>query len=236
MFKFIKGHETDIINIKEPETQISIAISIALCAIFYKVGFYSDINAYLELLQNIIMCFVGGFIGMTGFSLAGMTMMVSLFSRKQVELIEKNNGSGSIEQIMGSYSYLAFISGINAFVLIITSVLIACDKKQLPVIGLIIFTFVVSYLSFFDIFYAVALVYNCISLFQISKIYNEEKVQQNVEVLANNIAIDYMISILVEKLHITRDDVFDGFRNETSGLPEDIKEEIMSYFERHYPK
>lgn len=236
MVKFIKGHGTDIFNIKEVETQVSLALSVALCIIFHAVGFYNDINAYSDLIQNIIMCFIGGFVGMTGFSLAGMTMMVSLFSRKQVELIEKNNGSGSIEQVMGSYAYLAFISGINVFVLIITSVLIACNNKQLPVIGLVIFTFAVSYLSFFNVFYAVALVYNCIVLFEISKIYNEDKVQQNIETLAGNIAIDYMLSVLVEKLHITRDDVFDGFRNEASGLPEDVKEEIMSYFEGHYPK
>lgn len=236
MRKFIEGHEKDIVNIKESETQIALLLSIVLCVMLYLMGFYNDISEYADLLQNLMICFIGGFIGMTGFSLAGMTMMVSLFNRKQVELIEKNNGSGVVEQIMQSYAYLAFISGINIFVLVIASVLISCDKKQLPLVLLIIFTFVVSYLSLFDIFYAVALVYNCISLFKISKLYNEDVREQSIENMANSIKTDYILGVLIEKLHITREDVFNGFRNEAAEMPEEAREAIMTYFEKHYPE
>ena len=236
MRKFIEGHEKDIVNIKESETQIALLLSIVLCVMLYLMGFYNDISEYADLLQNLMICFIGGFIGMTGFSLAGMTMMVSLFNRKQVELIEKNNGSGVVEQIMRSYAYLAFISGINIFVLVIASVLISCNKKQLPLVLLIIFTFVVSYLSLFDIFYAVALVYNCISLFKISKLYNEDVREQSIENMANSIKTDYILGVLIEKLHITREDVFNGFRNEAAEMPEEAREAIMTYFEKHYPE
>lgn len=234
MHKFIEGHERDIINIKESETQIALFLSLVLCVMLYLIGFYNDISEYADLLQNIMICLIGGFIGMTGFSLAGMTMMVSLFNKKQIELIEKNNGSGVVEQIMRSYAYLAFISGINTFVLVITSILISCDKKQLPLVLLIIFTFVVSYLSFFDIFYAVALVYNCISLFEISKLYNEDVRERSIENMANSIKTDYILGVLIKKWHITREEAFNGFRDEMAEMPEDIRKEIMDYFEKHY--
>ena len=162
----------DIINLKESETRFSLSLSIVLCLIFYVIGVFQNIYMYENVIHDILICFLGGFIGMTGFSLSGMAIMLGLFDKKQVIAIEKENGKGTIENVMSSYAFLAFISAMNVFIFLITEILISCDKKQLPVFLLIIYTFIICYLAFFDIFYAVSLVFNCISLFTISKIYS----------------------------------------------------------------
>lgn len=238
MLDIIKRHNRlkDILNIRESEARFSIFLSLISCIILYCVGLFEKFSLFSEMLIDIILCFIGGYIGIIGFSLTGMAMMLGLFSRKQISIIEKHNGQGVIEEVMSSYGFLAFISACNVFLLFIVSFAISCEKRMLPSYLFWICAFIILYLTFFNIFYAVSLVFNCVSLFTISKIYSACEEQDDIVSTANEIRTDYVLGVLVKILNISRNDVLEGLKNEASNLPEETRKKVMEYFETHYPQ
>jgi hypothetical protein len=121
--------------------------------------FYNKFNIFSETLLDIFMCFLGGYIGIIGFSLSGMAIMLGLFNKKQIQTIEKHNGQGVIEDIMSSYAFLSFVSAINIFLFVILDFAISSDKKRISIVLFWICVFIIIYLALFNIFYAVSLVF-----------------------------------------------------------------------------
>lgn len=225
----------DVFNIKEQEVWLSIIFSCIVCIILNGLNFYNDFHLYVDTLNSVIGCFMGGLLGIVGFSLSGMAIMLGLFSRKQIETIEKVNGKNVIEKIMSSYVFLAFVSAINVLVLLIILFAISSNIQIIQKLLFWVLAYLIIYMVTFNMFYAVALVSNCISLYSISKLYNVEK---NVEILpiANEIRIDFIMGVVVNLCQISREEVLKQLEKEGANLPEETKGIIRDYFENHYAK
>lgn len=231
------GKYKDLINIRESENIISIGLAAIMSCILYSIHLYEELDSFYPLIEDIISVFMSGYIGMIGFSLSGMAIMLTVFSRKQIETIEECNGQGEIEKIMSSYIFLSFLSALNTAIFLIIRFVLASSLKKVSVLFFWTLVFCILYLSFLNIFYAVALVANCVSLFEISKLYPDKiNDSSGITNLANNIKTDYVLGVLVRALNLSRDDVMRGLESEGSTLPKDIQKSIMEYFERHYPQ
>lgn len=223
----------DIANIKEMEVRLSAVFTVFLLIVLWLLRLHDEFTSFIETIDGIISCFIGGYLGLIGFALSGMAIMLGLFSKKQIDIIEKYNGSGVIESIMSSYYFLALISGINIIILIIIEFAI---NSNLPIIPAPIFwvvTMLTIYLSLFSIFYTVALVFNCISLFTVYKLYSTEK-QEELLPVANEIRIDYILDVLVNVFKLTRDDILNGLESESTNLSDEERKQLREYFDKYY--
>lgn len=225
----------DVINIHETEVVFSIVCAAGLCLMLNALNLYDNFNIFSSVIDNILNCFIEGYLGIIGFALSGMALMLGLFSKKQIERIEKLNGKGVLEKIMSSYAFLGFISAINLVILLIMSFVIASDKPMIAKVWFWLLTACIIYLSLFNVFYAVSLVFNCISLFIIYKTYTIETIDENLP-LANEVRVDYMLRILVQLCQLDREDVLEQLEKESSDLSGETRRILKEYFEKHYTK
>ena len=117
----------DLINIKETEVWLSILLDLLLCFILNVIHFYYNFSFFIDTINGIFNSLIGGLIGIIGFSLSGMAIMVGLFNKKQIQLFIKLNGENKIEQIMSSYAFLAFISAMVVALLLGLSCLFSSE-------------------------------------------------------------------------------------------------------------
>lgn len=225
----------DVINIHETEVWLSIIISICLCWVLKGLDLYDNFNSFISTIDSILNCFIEGYLGIIGFALSGMALMLGLFGKKQIESIEKLNGKGVLEEIMSSYAFLAFVSAINLVILVVISFAIVSDKPLIAERYFWVLVCVICYLTLFNVFYAVALVFNCISLFIIYKLYNTETVNDNLSI-ANEVRVDYLLRMLVQICQLSREDVLNQLEEESVGLPTETRDALKKYFEKHYAR
>lgn len=223
----------DYFSYKESEVRTAFTISIVILFILINIGFYKEMMRLTPIIQNLLLCLLGGFIGLLGFSLSGIAFMIGLFQKQQVQIIEKINGKGSIEKIMSSFAFLAYNIGF-VIICIIVAYLITGSRLELPteiVFYLLIFIFI--YIILFCIFYTIALVFNCICLFSINNIYTTFQ-EKDIFDKANEVRIDYILSILLEICKISKEDFLKDLNNKTDNMSEKDKKDIKRYFEQYY--
>ena len=188
----------------------------------------------LKISNGIFNSLIGGLIGIIGFSLSGMAIMVGLFNKKQIQLFIKLNGENKIEQIMSSYAFLAFISAMVVALLLGLSCLFSSEIEMISPIPFWIIVFLIIYLILFDLLYAVALVFNCILMFGIKQTYDVNQDEAFLP-MANEIRIDYILRLLVQICDLKHADVMKHLENETSNLSKEERIKLKEYFAEHYP-
>lgn len=225
------GRWKDYFNIKEPEVCFSIVFTIIIMAVSVLVNIYGDFRLYQEDVKSLFYCIIGAFIGIAGFSLSGIAILTSMFTEKQIETIEKNNGRGVIERIMSSFAFLAF--NVVAFVGVMIIILI-CVTGELQIPNAVVFYAVEAiciYAIFFNMFYTVSLVFNCIQCFSIKRIYDKNSEKDFFE-KANEVRIDYMLSFILKENGISREQFLKSL-NQYSAHSE-YEKELIEYFKNYY--
>ena len=81
----------DLINIKEWEVKCAVVVSCVFVVIFVYIDIYEKYSLYIDAIENLTTNILNAFIGLLGFSLSGIAIIVSMFSKKEVELIEKDS-------------------------------------------------------------------------------------------------------------------------------------------------
>lgn len=223
----------DYINYKETEVQISFVVTIFICVLFYNINLYNNINHYTGILADFILCLCGGFIGLIGFSLSGIAIMIGLFQKKQVEIIERINGIGILEKIMSSFAFIAYTICVMVVVLFTLYIILQSNLIVPSKIIFYIICFCIVYFILFCIFYTVSLVFNCIDLFVINNIY-EGVENKRIYDRVNEIRIDYMLSIILHICNISKSDFLKGLDENAQNYSEEERNEIKEYFERYY--
>ena len=203
-----KNRVIDLINIKEWEIKWAIITTVVLGLVFIYIDFYKDFNIYENCVRDLLMCTLGALIGLLGFSLSGIAIIVSLFSAKEKNLINRINGKDKIVDILTSYSFLAKNIGIQCFVLITIYFLISSSR---PLINGIVFYVCVAleiYHIAFIIYYTIALVKNCIELYRIKGVYSGiENVEKSIHDKVNEVKIDYIFSTLINNYGCSKDEI-----------------------------
>lgn len=225
----------DLINIKEWEVKCAVVVSCVFVVIFVYIDIYEKYSLYIDAIENLTTNILNAFIGLLGFSLSGIAIIVSMFSKKEVELIEKDSGRGAINNILSSYVFLAKNIGIQCLVLIVIYFITYSERVLFPVTCFYLLVWLECYHVTFIIFYTIALVKNCVKLYQIKNIYGKiSETKKTMYDEINEVKNDYIFSTLSNICRCTNEEVVkDLIRFIEEGEIKN-KNEILKYIKNQY--
>ncbi len=227
----------DLINLKEWEVLASLIVTLLFVVTSVFNNFYEEFKVYESAVGNLSTNILNAFIGLLGFSLSGIAIVVSMFSVKESLLIEQYNGKGKISDILRSYVFLAANIAIQCIILIALYFVI-CSNATLVIKEIFyLIMFLEIYHIVFIILYTVALVKNCIKLYKIKCTYNQIDAQgKTISDVANEVKIDYVLSTLSNVCECTNEEVIDDMLRFVDEGNVDNKKEIIEYIKRQYNK
>lgn len=225
----------DLINIKEWEVKSSIFVTIIFVGFFWYVDLYGNIVTFIEVLCSCMECLIGALIGLLGFTLSGITIIVSLFTKEEIKLIKRVNNKDIVDEVLSSYVFLAENVAIQCVGLFIIDIILNSD---LPIVDIRLFYFLITIVVYhiaFIIFYTTALVKNCIKIYKIKSLYDElDSVEKRDYELANEIKIDYILSIIMKKYDISLEEIVSDIINLTEESEIEDKDKVIRYIKNQY--
>lgn len=235
MIKLLKKHHRwrDYFNIKEPEVYLSIFLVLVIMLVINELNVYRDFDVFSDAIQNILLYLSAGMIGLIGVSLSGVAIITGLFSKKNVDTIERINGDGTFEKIMSSFLFLAMNCAIYIFFAFILILVITSNKPIVTYNWFYTIAIVTIYFAAFNILYTVSLVGNCIRIFAIRNQYDEIGRKDFFDEV-NEVRIDYILKGMVEKYNISEKEFLHDLEAIVVNSNIDNKEEVIDYYYRHY--
>jgi len=230
-YKMLKS----FISPKNIEPILSLSTALLFIFVLHKVNFYDNFSHFLDISNNICLCIVAGLFGIIGFSLSGISIIVSLFTKQDAEIINKYNNKKTLTQLMSGYEFLAFHSAINIVVMFIFYILINSNLKIAPK-GLFYFLIAgLVYFVFFDIYYMCSLVGNCIKLHEIKCAYEKiNELERSILDNANEIRIDLLLTILANHTKIDINEILDELERYIDESTYTNKEDVKNYIKAVY--
>ena len=225
----------DLINGKEWEVKWSIGVSSLLLLLLLCIGFYDNFEVYEKALCDLLICFIGSMIGLLGFSLSGIAIIVSLFSKGETKNIEQINGKDTIAEILSSYTFLAKNIVVQCVALIVIYMLCSSEVVMAPIVIFYLILFLEIYHVIFILLYTVSLIENCIELYKIKNIYSEiESTQKTIHDNVNEIKIDFILSTLISNYGCSTTEVIDKMIQFVEESDISNKEAIIQYIKNQY--
>lgn len=225
----------DLINRKEWEVKWSIGVSSLLLFLLLCIGFYDNFEVYEKALCDLLICFIGSMIGLLGFSLSGIAIIVSLFSKGETKNIEQINGKDTIAEILSSYTFLAKNIVVQCVALIVIYMLCSSEVVMAPIVIFYLILFLEIYHVIFILLYTVSLIENCIELYKIKNIYSEiESTQKTIHDNVNEIKIDFILSTLISNYGCSTTEVIDKMIQFVEESDISNKEAIIQYIKNQY--
>ncbi|KMZ52350.1 hypothetical protein [Dorea sp. D27] len=232
-----RSRKGDLVNIMEWEVRVSIVVTVLFFAMFLYIHIYEMFSVYEKVIYDVIICLEGALLGLLGFSLSGIAIIVSLFTKEETKLINRINGEEKIEHILSSYSFLAQNIGIQCLMLLLLLFLL---KSNQPIVNIYVFyvaMIVETYHLSFIIFYTVALVKNCVELYKVKNIYSRiENIKKTLHDTVNEVKIDFIFSTLIENYHCPSEEVIDKLLLFVKESNVKDKQTIIDYIKNQYDK
>lgn len=227
-------------NIKEfltsskKEILKSIILSFLIIVILDYLEIYNDFSYYESGLQEILICFIGGYIGLLAFSLSGIAIITGLFNRSHLEFINKDNNK-RFEKITKSYQSLTTISGILIFVLTIIYLYLLSPKELVNIKMFLIIESILLFLISFSIIYTIELVKMTIRLYNIKNTYDKAiETSNNFRSDINEIRIDVLFRIIMNEYNITIEELILEIENSIENSNYTNKEQLKKYIRSKY--
>lgn len=197
--------------------------------------FYESFFLYQNDLKQILIVIVGGEFTLLGISLAGMAIITSLFSPDLTRIINRIDKNDTINRVLSQFEFSAFNLSIQiSYIALIYFALISEVTLVKKIVFIFIFV-IVCYHFFFNLFYIVALIGNCIKINDIKnksdKIVSNEK---DIIDIANELRIDYILALILGEKKINRDamlrDLFQMIEQINFKDKQAIKDYLMNYY------
>jgi len=170
-----------------------------MMSLFYFLDIYSDFQYFQDGIKNVCLYIASSLIGLIGILLAGMAFITSLLSEDKRIIINKVSKPGSIESILVSFEFLAFIIGIQVFEFFFIYLAIHSPKEIITELLFYLVAFMSIYFFTFTIFYTISLIGNCVKLHSI--VNDIDKVtysKNNLISKANEVRIDFILKLILD--------------------------------------
>lgn len=221
---------------KSIEFPISFLITILIISLFYwLLNIYPNFNYFQEGIKNVCLYIASSLIGLIGILLAGMSFFASMLTEDKRKIINKVSKPGSVESILVSFEFLAFIIGFQVFEFFFIYITLYSPKVVIAEWLFYIVILLSTYFFTFTIFYTISLIGNCVRLHSI--INNLDKItyrENNLISRANEIRIDFIFSIILESPDPEK--FVKGLLKYVDYSNVENKEELKKYFKNFYLK
>lgn len=198
IFKTIKNDLFRFIDIRQPEVKWALFTSAILELFLVLINLYSNFLLYSNDLGSLFQDLIGVLVSLIGVAISGVAIVVALFSREQVDIIE-NLKNGAFEELLNDFKWLALVSVLDAVVFICIIFMIKTPCPLAPCWLFYLITLLIIYSFFYLLFYGYALIGNCIKMARlkntIEKISDQSK---STPVAALEFQIDFLVSILLK--------------------------------------
>lgn len=225
----------DLIDLTELQCCISVVLTIFIYFISSKINLYEIFITNQEELKNLFLELMGAFIGLLGFTISGIAIITALFSKENVQILNSGKFKKIFARSIQRFYFLTILLAIFILELILIYICIISDK---PPIAKQIFNclFMISaYLFVFTITYSVGFVKQIISLYNIkNKLDAVSKYEHSIFEEANEIRVDFLMMIILEKYNYDYEDAIRELIRITNESEYPEKEEIIKYFKKHY--
>lgn len=234
--RFIKYKKfKEFLDYESMESKVALLMTVIFVFISECINLYEKFDIFESAIQNISIDIAAALIGMIGIILAGISIVISSINKENRKVIEKLNGEDTIEELLVSFEFLAFIVGIQTLVYFCLYLILYSDISIIPKLP---FYIIVSLLVFnltFTLFYTVQLVGNSTRIFIMSKKY-DDFTEENSDILqlANEVRIDFIFKVLSEILNKDTDDIVESLREYTLHCNIEEKELINRYLDNYY--
>lgn len=225
----------DYINIHEFEVKLAFLGTAIFFIILFNIDFYGDFNRFVGAVTNMLLYLIAGFFTLIGFSVSGIAIIISLFSKKDIDAINKYNNQQYMEKVICSFEFIAFNLSSELFMSIILYFYLYSNLRLLPEILFWGFTCFFTYLTIFNVFYIVSLIANCIKLYKIKQLYmNIKREEKGFYDIANEVRIDFIISTLTNLYDISPKQFMDDLENTVKQYDLEERERMIQYFREYY--
>ena len=233
----LKNRIYDLVNVKEWEVKATIFTTVIFLFFLSYFDFYSSFCKFEEPITEVILVLIGAMFGTLGFSLSGVAIIVSLFNKNEIRIIDKINGEGKIEYLLSSYVFLSINVAVQSMLLLIVYLALASDKNIPESKWFWSITGIEVYQIIFIIFYTVALIKNCIKMYEIKNIYEEiGNKEKNFYGIVNEIKIDFIFSTMINNFGCNLEDIKKSLLEFVNESNLKNKDEIIKYIKNQYEK
>jgi len=128
----------------------------------------SDLIVFTEKISAIIITLAAGLIGLLGFLISGLAVMISVISKKAMKKINLKDNVDNLVNVLFSYYFAGSIILITIFDFLLVYFILMINSS---IIVYLVYIFIIcsSYLFSFSLAYSVALLGTCINIFFVSK-------------------------------------------------------------------
>lgn len=232
MKKYERWKDYFAIECFEVKIAIIVTAIITFC-LFGMLSFYESFYTIQSDFKQVLLTILGGEFTLLGMSLAGMAIIVSLITPELIQIINSIDKEDTINRVLSHFEFSAFNLAIQAAYLLGIYLSFLSERQVIDKCFFVICFMVVCYHFFFNLFYIVALVGECINIYEIKnqcgKIALLEKSTIDV---ANEIRIDYILAILLrgKKKEQLLGDLFEMI--DKSNISD--KQAIKTYLKKYY--
>ncbi|MEG1567601.1 MAG: hypothetical protein RR313_08110 [Anaerovoracaceae bacterium] len=226
-----------LVDIKQSEVKNSLIVSILLEIFFILIAFYDNFQIFETDLNGLFLGIISGLVSLIGIAIAGVTIVMTLFTSKQIRLIDELK-QGAYESLLLDFKWFALLATSEAAIFLALIFTIKLPTALVPQIPFYAIVFMLVYGVFYLLFYGCALIGNCIDFSKLKCTLDLIDSQtKSIPVSANELKLDFLISKLCKK----DIDLANSFYNELIDIvgESDLsnKDDIVKYLkERHLHK
>lgn len=240
-FEDIKKYKKykDIFYLKSIEVIVSLLSSIFFVAIILIVinnSSYDDIN---NLIRSLTKDVAIALIGLLGFIVTGLAILTSAISNKLMNIVYQKKKIHIIEKILLSFYFLGLVIGVTILLDLILYV-ISFLNIEINIILLAIVTFISAYLVTFILFYSIALIGNCVQIFNIINIpiHEENKFRREDRQLFDSFRISALEGIVFISDSLSGVEKVEEYKKIMTTLIKDLSDEeqkkrLKTYLDYH---
>lgn len=187
----------ELFDFSTVEVRVAMFFSVIITIISILINVVNGSNAFVEVVIPIIKDFAIAFIGFLGFVVAALAILTGSISSRIVAFFKEKNILEELQSILLSFYFIGMLIGIDILIIVFIYMIALLKINSFAIINIII-TFAVSYLTVFIIFYAIGLIGNCISIFNIisnveEQLENQEKNDKQIYDSYRIMALEYII-------------------------------------------
>lgn len=222
------------VDIKQSEVKWAGCISILLECFFVLISLHLNFSIYESELSSLFQCVIAGFISLIGIAIAGVAIVITLFTSEQISMIDELH-TGAFESLLYDFKWFALVATLEAAIYVVMIFIIKMPCIIAPAILFYIIVFLLIYGVFYLLFYGCALIGNCIKLSKIRCTLDIISTQaKNTPVASNEIKLDFLISKLLHSDEKAANEFYSELITLIENSTINNKEEIIRYLnERH---
>lgn len=235
--RFKKYHRyKDYYSLSSIEVKAAITVTIVIMLFIFKVlNFYEIFSIVQEDIKQLIIALLGGEFALLGMSLAGMAIITSLISPEILAVINKIDKEDTINRVLSHFEFSALNLGIQISYFILVYFALVSMREVIEKTLFIICSVIICYHFFFNLFYILSLIGECIKINDIKteggKIVSLDK---TIFEVANELRIDYMLQILLREKGINKEQFISSLYSliDKSGISDEYK--VKEYLSNYY--